>query len=188
MRASIVADKKAAHYESRADAVGSAGIASDNPQAIELLKNKLQRLDNASQLMKKANAAIRKGATAADLISLGFSEESAISTLKQGCFASWAFSNNSAERRRITSRIAELEKLHNAAPIDMSGNGWAMFEDDGRICIHFDEIPEEPLRVKIKSNGFKWSRTRRAWVRKVTANAIAAASELIDTITADSAA
>lgn len=187
MRASIEADKKAAHYESRAEAVGSAGIASDNPLAIELLKNKLQRLENSSQLMKKANALIRKGATVTDLIAIGFSEKDAISTLNRGCFATWAFSNNSAERRRVTSRIEELEKLHSAPPIDMSGDGWAMFELDGRICISFDEIPEEPLRIKIKSNGFKWSRTRRAWVRKVTANAIAAASELIGTITADCA-
>lgn len=187
MRASIEADKKAAHYESRAEAVGSAGIASDNPQAIKLLKNKLQRLENASQLMKKANALIRKGATTKDLVAIGFSEESAISTLKRGCFAAWAFSNNSVERRRVTARITELDKLHNATPIDMSGNGWAMFEVDGRICISFDEIPEEPLRIKIKSNGFKWSRTRQAWVRKVTANAIAAASKLIGTITADCA-
>lgn len=44
---------------SRIRSVGTGGISSDEPQAIEKLKLKLEKLEKHQELMKAANAAIR---------------------------------------------------------------------------------------------------------------------------------
>lgn len=59
MRKSIDAQKKADYLESKAQSVGSAGIASDDPDAIEKLKAKLVRLERSQETMKAINKVIR---------------------------------------------------------------------------------------------------------------------------------
>ena len=44
--------------------------------------------------------------------------------------------------------------------------------DDKRVWVVFDHVPPEALRKFLRSKGFLWSPKRKAWVRKLTYNAI----------------
>lgn len=158
MGASVALDKKAQYLSARADVVGSAGIASDNPEALDLLRDKLAKREARQQAMKDANKAQR------------------------GSFKAWQLSNNNAEIRRLRQRLGQIEALHNAAPIEREGQGWRMFEDDGRIQIHFDGKPALEQRQLCKGAGFVWSPSRGAWVRKVTGRAVNEARRLAGTL------
>ncbi|WP_148612489.1 DUF3560 domain-containing protein [Aeromonas sobria] len=160
MRQSIALDNKAKHLESRAASVGQAGIASDDPTALEQLRAKLAEREEIQDAFKKANKA------------------------KRGSVPAWRLSNNNAEIRRLRQRIEEIQNLHQAAPIEREGDGWRMFEDDGRITIQFDGKPAPEIRQQCRGAGFVWSPSRCAWVRKVTARAVREAERLADKLPA----
>ncbi|MGL5297783.1 MAG: DUF3560 domain-containing protein [Plesiomonas sp.] len=161
MGASVVLDKKAQYLSARAEVVGCAGIASDDPDALAQLQDKLAKREARQQAMKDANKAQR------------------------GSFKTWQLSNNNAEIRRLRQRIEQIEKLHSAALIERAGDGWRMFEDDGRIQISFDGKPAAELRQLCKGTGFVWSPSRCAWVRKVTVRAVNEARRLARALPAE---
>lgn len=154
MRQSVELSRKAERLSERAEAVGHAGIASDNPEALALLRAKLDKREARQQRMKDANKAA------------------------PGTFKAWELSNNNAEIRRLRQRIEQIERLHQAAPIERAGDGWQMREEDGRILIEFNGKPAAELRQMCKRSGFVWAPSRCAWVRKITPNAVAEAAEL----------
>lgn len=154
MRQSIELDKKAKHLASRAASVGHAGIASDDPDALQQLRAKLAEREQIQESFKAANKA------------------------KRGTVAAYRLSNNSAEIRRLRQRIEQIEQLHQAAPIEQAGHGWQMGEDEGRIVLAFDQRQPAEVVTVVKAAGFVYARSRTAWVRKVTANAVRAAERL----------
>ena len=85
----------------------------------------------------------------------------------------------------LRQRIEQVEALHSAAPIEQAGQGWRMFEDDGRIQISFDGKPAAELRQLCKGAGFVWSPSRCAWVRKVTVRAVNEARRLARALPAE---
>ncbi|GBK97870.1 hypothetical protein VH1709_contig00012-0022 [Vibrio harveyi] len=187
MRKSIEAQDKANYLEAKAASVGSAGIASDDPEAIQKLKDKLSNLERSQEMMKAINKVIRsKHMSNADKLEYmtqthKLTEKHAAELLEGDfCgrvgFPSYALQNNNATIRTTKQRIEELEKLHNEAPLDDAGEvegvNWTLYEEDGRIKFSFDGIPSEAVRKVLKSNGFKWSRYSKAWVRKMTGNAV----------------
>ncbi len=99
---------------------------------------------------------------------------------KRGTYQPYQLSNNNAEIRRLIERIKQVEQLHQAAPIEKEGNGWSMSEDDGRILVQFDQRQPDEVIERVRAAGFVFARSRRAWVRKVTANAVTAAERLAD--------
>ena len=194
MRKSIEAQDKADYLESKAASVGSAGIASDDPEAIQKLKDKLASLERSQEMMKDINKVIRsKHLTNADKIEYmtqthKLAEKQAKELLvgdfcgRVG-FPSYALQNNNATINTTKKRLAELEKLHNEAPLEEAGEieglSWALYEEEGRIKFSFDGIPSEAVRTKLKSNGFKWSRYSKAWVRKMTRNAVTVTKQIV---------
>ncbi|HHC7333932.1 TPA: DUF3560 domain-containing protein [Vibrio parahaemolyticus] len=187
MRKSIEAQDKANYLEAKAASVGSAGIASDDPEAIQKLKDKLANLERSQEMMKAINKVIRsKHMSNTDkveyMIQTHKLTEKHAAELLEGDFCgrvgfpSYALQNNNATIRTTKQRIEELEKLHNEAPLDDAGEvegvNWTLYEEDGRIKFSFDGIPSEAVRKVLKSNGFKWSRYSKAWVRKMTGNAV----------------
>lgn len=148
--------KKAERLDQRAEAVGHGGIASDDPEALQQLRAKLAERQTRQEKMKAANKAQR------------------------GTYQPYQLSNNNAEIRRLVERIKQVEQLHQAAPIEKEGNGWSMSEDDGRILVQFDQRQPDEVIAPVRSAGFVFSRSRCAWVRKVTANAVTAAERLAD--------
>ena len=195
MRKSVEAQDKADYLETKAASVGSAGIASDDPEAIQKLKDKLANLERSQEMMKAINKVIRsKHMSNTDKVEYmtqthQLTEKHAAELLEGDfCgrvgFPSYALQNNNATIRSTKQRIEELEKLHNDAPLDEAGEvegvNWTLYEEDGRIKFSFDGIPAEAVRSLLKSNGFKWSRYSKAWVRKMTANAVHSTHSVIN--------
>lgn len=107
--------------------VGTGGISSDDPQAVEKLEAKLAALEKHQEMMKAANAAIRMKDPAkgdAKLAELGYTPED-IAKLREPDFCgrigypAYALQNNNANIRRIRGRIAELKKRTESTP-----EGW----------------------------------------------------------------
>lgn len=184
MRAGIREGEKADHYAHAAEAAEhNRAISSDDPEAIAKLKAKLAALESHQERMKAANKAIRMKDTAkgdAKLAELGFSPID-IAKLRQPDFMgrvgfpAYALTNNGATIRNVRERIAQLEKRANApAPEGWQIEGGEVIcnVEENRIQIRFDEIPEESVRTRLKSNGFRWSRWGGVWQRQLTPRAI----------------
>lgn len=168
--------------------VGTGGISSDDPQAVEKLEAKLAALEKHQEMMKAANAAIRMKDPAkgdAKLAELGYTPED-IAKLREPDFCgrigypAYALQNNNANIRRIRGRIAELKKRTESTP-----EGWEF--DGGRVVVNttenrlqviFDGKPDADVRTELKGEGFRWAPSQCAWQRQLTDNAMRAARRL----------
>lgn len=168
--------------------VGTGGISSDDPQAVEKLEAKLATLEKHQEMMKAANAAIRMKDPAkgdAKLAELGYTPED-IAKLRAPDFCgrigypAYALQNNNANIRRIRGRIAELKKRTENTP-----EGWEF--DGGRVVVNtaenrlqiiFDGKPDADIRTELKGEGFRWAPSQGAWQRQLTDNAMRAARRL----------
>lgn len=180
---------KAAHYEEKADAVGSGGISSDDPDALEKLRSKLADMERNQETMKAANAAIRRNKTqdsrAAALVALGFTENQAQELLKPDYmgrigYAAFSLTNNGSNMRRVKERIAILEKAAQRKTKEEENPLYTYREDteENRVMFLFDGKPSVEIRAVLKSQGFKWSPSRGAWVRFLNGNGIYAAERV----------
>ena len=168
--------------------VGTGGISSDDPQAVEKLEAKLATLEKHQEMMKAANAAIRMKDPAkgdAKLAELGYTPED-IAKLRAPDFCgrigypAYGLQNNNANIRRIRGRIAELKKRTESTP-----EGWEF--DGGRVVVNtaenrlqiiFDGKPNADVRTELKGEGFRWAPSQGAWQRQLTDNAMRAARRL----------
>ena len=186
--------KKAEYYEGKADSVGKGGISSDDPEAIEKLREKLKRLRDCQERMKSANRSIRmkdveKGNE--KLRDLGYTDEQ-IAELRKGdfCgrigFASYMLSNNNANIHRIENRIRELErrKEREEQQETVTTELYEYRIEDNRCQFIFDGKPNEEIRGILKGHGFKWSPTRIAWVRQASGNGIYASNVVMKALDA----
>lgn len=141
--------------------------------------------------MKAANKIIRtvKGneERIVKLVELGFSEDNAKIILEPSyCgaigFEPYQLTNNNANIRRIEARIKSLENAKKRTNQEIVGNGYICKQDveENRILFIFDGKPEEEIRKYLKSNGFKWSPNRTAWVRMLNNQAVYAAKRIIE--------
>ena len=163
--------------------VGTAGISSDDPNALEKLKSKLEGLMKLQEKMKAANAAIRLKDVAkgdAKLVDLGYTPEQ-IKELREPDFCgrvgypSYSLSNNNANIHRIRERIEELEKrASEPAPEgwEFDGGRVEINTDINRVQIIFDGKPDADVRFELKSSGFRWALSQNAWQRQLTDNAL----------------
>ena len=78
---------------------------------------------------------------------------------------SWWGSN--ANIRRVEQRIRELERAAAAESREEEGQGYTYREDteENRIMFLFPGKPDDDTRQLLKGHGFRWSPTRKAWVR-----------------------
>lgn len=181
MRAAIDADKAAAELAARADAVGGGGISSDDPEALAKLRARLVELETRQEHMKAANRVIRrnKGDPATCVAALqaqGFTEAQAQALLKPDYmgrigFADYAVKNNNANARRIRERIAVLERqaAETCEGEQARSRGGVVYRiEDNRVQLVFPGKPEERVRDRLKSSGFRWSPTAGAWQRQLS--------------------
>lgn len=183
---------KASHYDSKAEGVGRGGVSGDDPEAVRKLLEQLQGRIKSQETMKACNAAIRKNKNKAEevqlaaLVALGQTEENARTLLKGDfCgrigFASYSLQNNNAQIQRLKTRIADLQAVREEVKeVEEEHEGFAMKIDgeENRIMFIFEGKPEDAIRTQLKARAFKWSPSRGAWVRKITANALADAERL----------
>ena len=92
-------------------------------------------------------------------------------------FASWAFSNNTAEIRRLKDRIKSLSQQKEIGFVGWNFNGGKVEANTeaNRLQILFENKPDEDTRNALKRNGFRWSPKAGAWQRQLTYNAYFAA-------------
>ena len=168
--------------------VGTGGISSDDPRAIEKLKVKLDALIKNQERMKAANAAIRIKDQAkgdAKLAEMGYGTED-IAKLREPDFCgrigypAFVLSNNNANIRRIRSRIEELEKRSKSTQEGWKFGGGEVVvnTENNRLQILFEERPDEALRLELKSRGFRWAPSQGAWQRQLTDNAFRAIRQI----------
>ena len=166
---------------------GMGGISADDPQAIQKLEAKLEKLQAAQDTMKAVNAYYRKHKTldgcpalSAERIEKMKAEMSSQWHIDDKPYPSWALSNNSAEIRRIKGRIAELTRKQETAYAgwEFDGGKGEANREGNRLPISFEEKPDEKTREALKENGFRWSPKAGAWQRQLNDNAIYAADRL----------
>ena len=202
MDTSIAETKRAEELRARADAVGTGGVSSDDPEAIAKLTRQLEEAEEAQEQMKAANKIIRKWAKkgvnhettgpdfdgyAADLAQVGsaFTATRARELVTPGFggfgFASFSLSNNSANIARLKKRIASLTaaakretKTHDGGICQIIENAEA-----NRVQIIFPGKPDEQTRAVLKSNGFRWAPSESAWQRQLNNAGIYAARRVI---------
>lgn len=166
---------------------GMGGISADDPQAIQKLEAKLEKLQSAQDTMKAVNAYYRKHKTldgcpnlSAERIEKMKAEMSSQWHIQDKPYPSWALSNNNAEIRRVKGRIAELTKKQETAYAGWEFDGGTVEanREDNRLQIFFEEKPDEKTRETLKENGFRWSPKAGAWQRQLNDNAIYVADRL----------
>ena len=166
--------------------IGTAGISSDDPEAIQKLKEKLLHLEEAQENKKAVNVYYKKNKTLKGCNILTEEEQNDLTDYMERQnitkpYSSFELSNNNANIRRVKERIKELEQK----ATDTTLRGWT-FENGSivanrelnRLQILFDEKPDEELRTKLKRNGFKWSSRQGVWQRLLNRNAIYAAKRI----------
>lgn len=153
----------ARELEERAERIGTGGISSDDPDALQKLEAKLLQTQETHALMIERNREAR-----------------AIGQPRP--YAAYQLSNSNGNIASIKKRIASLQNARNATPRDsVAGNGWRFAEsiEENRYMFTFDAIPSEQIRQLLRSRAFKWSPSRNAWVRQRTGNARFAVDHLL---------
>jgi hypothetical protein len=181
------ASEKAEYYENRAEAAESnLSISGDDAEAINHYKDKLERLEAAQEKMKAIKKAWKKGKEA--LYALGLTDDE-IEQLRSKSpayykdpFPPFMLGNNNAEIRRVKQKIIELERLDKMDAENKKFSGGEMRINLGinRVQFVFDDVPEIETRKLLKSNGFKWAPSEKAWQRQRTINAVNTSYRLLE--------
>lgn len=167
--------KTAEHYERKVQSIESSrAISSDAPDAIELLKEKLRKCTEFQEHAKTVNKIVRKKIGDEEkvklLIESGLKESTARAALvpdelHRVGIPSYALTNNNGNMKRIKERIAQLEKEKNDVTTETTIGDITITNsvEDNRIMITFPGIPDESIRARLKSDGFRWSPSNGAW-------------------------
>ena len=155
IRKSIEYDDKSNYYANRAEsAQNSKVIYNDDPNAINKLKEKLERLEN-----ERANIKAREHDT-------------------------WELTNIGANIRETKLRIKRLEEQETLVFPDTEFKGGRAIHNKeiNRIQLLFDDIPNQDIRNELKHNGFHWSRREGAWQREFNKRTIYVTNSLIEDV------
>lgn len=202
MRKSIERTKEAEELERRAAAVGTGGISSDDPEAVQKLREKLRRLGEHQEWMKRVNAEWRNAGkpapndaeTWAKVGEVLSATPETMNTMRLEMarrwhyqptpFPSYALTNNSAEMRRVKQRIEELSRTSEAATAEVDHGICKVVENVGenRIQLVFPGKPVEAVRTLLKQWGFRWSPMAMAWQRHLNDAGRLAARSVVEAL------
>lgn len=166
-----------------------APIMSGDSDAVQRLQNELESLKATQAHMKAVNAAHKrfmKKPESLDAENLSDATKAAIRAYKPQYswephpFAPYQITNNGANIRRVEARIQALS-VAKAAPVASVEGSAARLEDDppaNRVRLFFPGKPDESIRAKLKSNGFRWSPTIGAWQAYRNTNSLAVAQQV----------
>lgn len=155
-------------------------IRSDNPNAIDLVRQNIAEREAKQALMKAVNEAYRaavkdpEGEKAlrlfADLPPAG---KLALRVFQPDGYynmpyMSYSLSNNSAEIRRLKDRLTGLEREATKTTTETATNfGFTVREnvEACRLQLIFPGKPDSATRDVLKANGFRWAPSEGAWQR-----------------------
>lgn len=171
----------AKYYENRAQAAASnRAIDSDDPEALDKLQAKIERLEKSREFMKAANKVVLCKKTSLEEKKeklLKMSEGTKVKNLdrilepdvlgRRG-FASYSLQSVGAEIRRLKKRIEQLKRADTFQDFSVGEVDVKLIE--GQLQVHFPDKPSEEVRKLLKTYpiSLKWSRYESAWVRKYT--------------------
>jgi hypothetical protein len=185
--------KEASTLSRRADAAEeNQAISSDDPNAIERLREKLAGLGAQRDRYKAASKALRTKDPQTALIAVGFSEEGAVRLLKsldgETKIPSYLLSNLGADIRRVRQRIQQLEEQATALPHEPVSVGAAtVSEEDNRVRISFPGRQPDAVCSLLRQRGFIWARSAQAWQRMARPGVWEIALSLVEQISANTA-
>jgi hypothetical protein len=195
--------KKSEHYASKAASVGKAGISSDDPNAVEKLREKLAKLEERQAMMKAVNAAhkkFQKDPATLDKSALSDSLKATVRNYTPAYswephpFAPYQLSNLSANIRTIKGRIEQLKRVERNTEALRAANGGEAIKgeefagglrieenlEENRVFIFFPGKPSEEIRSACKRAGFRWAKSIGAWSRHHSSAAIWEAKRIKD--------
>lgn len=191
--------KKADHYLHLLSSAHTFPVKSNDPEALDFLRNKLEKLEACHESMKEANAFYRKHKTLDGCP--GISDSTRAYITRPGVFLpggkngdgspiafygkpfpTFSLSNSAATIKRTRERIQRLEAVKAAAPAEVEADGYTFKEDPEvmRVQFFFDGKPDEETRNILKENGFRWAPSIGAWQRQLTPAGQAAARRVMD--------
>jgi hypothetical protein len=154
-------------------------IMAGDADAVARLREKLAEAEKQQVLMREANATIRRHAKDGEaaqvraLLALcpHIDEDEAREWLSPDPmghvgFPPYKLANNNASIQRIKGRIEVLSRDKAAPPTTLRGDNGVLCEDcpaDNRVRLFFSLIPPVEIRVRLKSDGFRWSPWLRCW-------------------------
>lgn len=173
---SVETSDKAEYYTRKAECLEkNRDVSSDDPEAIERLKEKLAKREKFQNEAKKINAIIRKKNISQEekvkmIVDLGYQESTAIKLFEKDFdgrigIPSYELTNNNADIRRIKERIEQLTKQRTEITTEHEIGDVRIVDsvEDNRVMVFFPGIPDESIRHKLKSSGFRWSPSNKAW-------------------------
>lgn len=174
-------------------------IKSGDANATEQLQAKLEKAEALQAKMKEMNAYYRKNKT---LKGYGdYTDEKAAEldasineSIYKVPFAPYQLTNNNAKIKNTKARIAQLERLKNAAEhaedqtnSKYTGLPFKVVENSEimRLQLFFEDKPDAETRAVLKKNGFRFAPTQNnAWQRQLTNNAKYALNRVIEELEA----
>jgi hypothetical protein len=166
----------------RADAVGSAGVSSDDPDAVAKLTEQVEELEAAHALMKRCNEEYRKVGTAAlEALPPVLLERAKRYMEHWPGGARVPFPNlagSSTNIRRVKERIEllrreEARRDETPEPASIQAAGFVIEEDRdlNRMLLRFPGRPPDSVCSFLRQRGWRWARTWGAWSRQLNQGA-----------------
>lgn len=166
-------------------------ISADNPNAVQLMKLKIEEAESIQDCMKVVNKIVKSKKLTieekiAQMVDIGYERATAGELLSPDWagrigYPAYKLTNNNANIRRMKGRLVELEALDSREDLETEYGDITVIEDtsDNRIRIVFPDKPSADMRDELESNGFRWSPTNEAWQRQLTPNAVRAAKLIV---------
>lgn len=159
-------------------------ISSDDPEALDKLRQKLAELELERKTSVEVNAtiraAVRRGKkqgepweplAVAALVEQGLPRLAAEDLVEPDFCGrtgvpSYRLTNLGANIRRVAGRITALERQASEPEREPIAIGAVRIEEsDNRVRIYFPGKPSEALRADLKRCGFRWAPSEGAWMR-----------------------
>ena len=181
--------EKAEHYLYLLEHAHQQPINSNDPEILDVLTAKVEKLQRMQDHMKQVNAYYRKNKTFEGAPNVSPAEIAEIKRVwdvfppyrNAVPYPPYALSNNNANIKRLQQRIASLQAAKESTHEDEEHEGYTYHEDaeQMRVQLIFDGKPDDDTRALLKSYGFRWSPRNGAWQRQLTENGKRAARQIM---------
>lgn len=189
----IECNKKAEYYDECAKtAVNNDMISSDDPNCIEKLHEKINKLTEEKEFYKAVNAYFKKHGTCKGFE--GVSEEQAANIdgriekyhlFEEMPFASFELTSLNQRIKAAKDRIEKIKKVEAMPNEKIVYDGLCEIESNteiNRVSIKFNEQQPKYIIDLLLRNGYKWSYTEKQWQRLRTPSAWHCTKMLIEQI------
>ena len=182
---------RAEELQRKAEGVGSGGISSDDPDAVQKLAQKIQVMEQRRDTMKRINRAHARYLKDpnVDLNEFDQSIQEKIRNYKPAYswevhpYPPYSFQNLGGRIRQAKKRVEQLKAQEESRYNAITCNGVTIIEDPSinRLQMLFDGKPDAATLKSLKSHGFHYTR-EKAWQRQLNNAARYAASDVMKTV------